>query len=140
MIELLIVMMIIGVLAGLSLFSLQGARKQGRDGKRKADLETIRSALELYKADCNRYPAPGSIPSPGNALSATCGGVTNTYINKWPGDPSGSSYGKYGYTSAAPYATYTLCAPLEDPPSPANDTSGCPSCSPASCGYKTINP
>jgi hypothetical protein len=113
---------------------MQGARKQGRDGKRKADLETIRSALEIYKADCNAYPS--SIPLTGS-WTHDCGSGSNTYIEKMPEDPSSGA--KYAYSSSSPYSTYTLCSTLEDPPSPANDTAGCGSCT-ATCAYKVTSP
>src|SRR3989344_9085541 len=102
LVELLVVMAIIALLAGLSLFALQGARSQGRDAKRKSDLETIRSALEIYKADCNVYPA--SIPNPGNKITGTCTGSTNTYLEDTPGDPSTGN--KYPYSSSG--TTYRL--------------------------------
>ncbi|MCK4588676.1 prepilin-type N-terminal cleavage/methylation domain-containing protein, partial [Candidatus Woesebacteria bacterium] len=56
LIELLVVISIIGILLALSIFGLQGARKSARDSKRKADIELIRSGIEIYKADCNVYP------------------------------------------------------------------------------------
>jgi len=56
LIELMVVLTVIGVLMGLALVSHQGARKSARDGKRKADLEQIRSALEMYRADKEEYP------------------------------------------------------------------------------------
>lgn len=65
LIELLVVMTIIAILAGLALVSYQGARKTARDGKRKADMETIRSALEMYRADNGEYPP---------TTSGACGG------------------------------------------------------------------
>lgn len=140
LLELLIAIAIIGILASISFVALNGARKQGRDGRRKSDLETIRSALELYKADCNQYP--GSLPAVGSALSATCGGVTNTYLQKRPGDPSSSTFGIYSYVplpAGGPYRTYTLCTGLEDPPA-SPDITGCGACSPATCRHKVTNP
>ena len=56
LIELLVVISILGVLLALSVFGMQGARQSSRDGRRKADLEQIRSGLEMYRADCNAYP------------------------------------------------------------------------------------
>ena len=69
LIELLIVIAIIGIILAISAFGLTGARESSRDAKRKADLETIRGGLELYKSDCNSYPA--TLPSPGNPLIGT---------------------------------------------------------------------
>ena len=45
LVELLVVMGIIGILAGMSIFALQGARESARDARRKGDLETIATAL-----------------------------------------------------------------------------------------------
>lgn len=110
LIELLVVMVIIATLAGMSLFSFQGARKQGRDAKRKADLQIISSALELYRADCNRYPA--SIPPPPNGkIQANCTGTLNTYLEKVPGDPATGTAYQY---SPSGTTRYTLTTTLED--------------------------
>ena len=84
LIELLVVVSIIGILIALSIFGLQGARESSRDARRKADLETIRSGLEIYKADCNDYPPAskvvGGSPLVGDGSPTSCA-VTNTYIS-----------------------------------------------------------
>lgn len=129
LIELLTVMAIIAILAAISVFSFQGARKQGRDAKRKADLATIASALEIYKADCGQYPS--SLPAVGSSLSSTCTNpYGNTYIKKLPGDPTTGS--KYSYSSSSPYTDYVLCATLEDV------TSG--TCSSGTGNYEVLSP
>ncbi len=125
LIELLVTMTIVAVLLGISLVSYQGARKSARDGKRKADLEQIRSALEMCRADTGSYP--GSIYE-----SISCGG--KTYLSPTPEDPSNNSNYYYSGSDNA----YTLCAYLE-----VGGTEG--SCSTASCGdrncnYKVTNP
>lgn len=56
LIELLVTISIIGVLMAIVFFGLQGARENARDTGRKADLETIKAGLELYRSDCNIYP------------------------------------------------------------------------------------
>lgn len=113
LLELLIVISIIGVLAGISLFGLKGARETARDGRRKADFEEIRSALEFYRADCDQYP-PSPFPSVGSQFtgSSCTPANTNVYLEDVPGDPlPGRSY---SYTpSGTPPTTYTLCAALE---------------------------
>lgn len=104
LIELLVVISIMGVIMSVSLFALQGARSSSRDARRKADLELIRSGLEIYKSDCNKYP-PGLVW--GGSLTGSCP-TSNTYISLIPKDPLGSNY---SYSSTT--ATYTLCATLE---------------------------
>jgi general secretion pathway protein G len=132
LIELLIVMSIIGILAAISIFGISGARESARDGRRKSDLEAVRSAIEIYKADCDQYPP--SVTG-GSVLTASCTGPLNTYMERVPEDPLG---GSYFYSS--PGTTYILCSTLEDPPSPANDTTGCGSCAGGPCEYRVINP
>ena len=125
LIELLVAMTIVAVLMGISLVSYQGARKSARDGKRKADLEQVRSALEMCRTDSGSYPV-GSLSS---GKSITCG--TKTYMSI-PNDPLTDRI--YSYTGAA--NTYTLCATLE---SGGGVVSGCGSCT-LQCNYKVTNP
>lgn len=123
LIELLIVLAIIGILSTISLFAISGVRESARDAKRKADLETIRQALEMYKADIGNYPQ-----SPPNL---------STYLQQIPTDPITGNL--YAYTvSANPAYTYTLCSTLEEVPS-SYDNSSCGSCG-STCYYKVTNP
>lgn len=119
LIELLVAMTIIAILSGLALVSYQGARKTARDGKRKVDLEQIRSALEMCYADENEYPS--SIDS-----GVSCGG--KDYLVPLPVDPATSD--EYYYDGSAG-TSYILCATLE-------------ASSPHDCGangnYKVTNP
>lgn len=106
LIELLVVISIIGILIGMSLIGMKGARQSARDSQRKADLAAIVGGLELYKADCNLYPA-----SLGTSLvgSGVCAG--NTYMASVPKDPLDPAR-TYVYTRTST-VTYTLCASLE---------------------------
>jgi len=54
--EILVTVAIIGILASVVTVSTTSARQKARDNKRKADLEIIASALELYYIDNKRYP------------------------------------------------------------------------------------
>lgn len=143
LIELLVVISVIGILMGVSLFGIQGARESSRDSKRKADLETIRANLEIYKADCNDYPTPVSnqVPSPlvGDATPTTCA-VANTYISSVPTDPLLSGGNFYRYVRGATNVTYELCAYLEGNTSSVTCGGAVTSCGTANCNYKVTNP
>ena len=57
LVELLVVVAIIAILASALLVGLGGARQKARDARRIADLRNVQSALEVYYARNNQYPA-----------------------------------------------------------------------------------
>lgn len=61
LIELLIVITIIGILMALAIASYAKTRAAARDAKRQSDLEQIKSALEIYRADNGQYPPPANV-------------------------------------------------------------------------------
>ncbi|MCM8787832.1 MAG: prepilin-type N-terminal cleavage/methylation domain-containing protein [Candidatus Omnitrophica bacterium] len=123
-IEILVVVAIIGVLTSIAAVSYRSANVKSRDGKRKADLEQIRAALEMCRTDTGSYPSGLSFGG-----SLTCGG--NTYLNPIPQDPLSPNY-NYRYDRPTS-TTYCLCAYLE---SGGGDTS-C-TCD-GGCGIQTCN-
>lgn len=142
LVELLVVITIIGILIGLSAFGLAGARESSRDARRKADMELIRSGLELYRSDCNTYPVatwttnwPSQITgatNPPSPLPSSCI-PTNVYINI-PLDPASPSR-NYSYVSSDG-KTFELCASLEQNTSSISCVASCGS----TCSYKVNNP
>lgn len=92
LIELLVVIAIIGILATFIVASFASAQARGRDARRKADLEAIQTALELFKSDSRGaafYPVgPEGAPLIG-ALAPPP--PTPVYIKIVPTDPSDSS-------------------------------------------------
>lgn len=135
LIELLVVISIIGILIGLSIFGLQGAREASRDSKRKADLEQIRSGIEIYKSDCDKYPLTLSSPLVGDGSTSACVN-TNTYISQVPTDPQAPSRA-YLYSSNG--KTYELCTSLEQSSGTVVTCGGSSSCG-ETCNYKVVNP
>ncbi len=138
LIELLVVISIIGILIGLSVFGLQGARETSRDARRKSDLELIRSGVEIYKSDCNKYPLTSQVTSGGTLVGTgtVVGCVGNTYISSIPTDPI-SPASSYKYSSDG--TTYEVCAALEKTGT-AVTCGGSSSCGGATCNYKVTNP
>lgn len=150
LIEMLITIALIALLSAIALFGLQGVREQGRDAKRKSDLESIRSGLETYRADCNLYPSRGTgagqlnITTPPATLTgsgnpaATCP-AANRYIEAVPNDPQ-SPTRVYYYNPTNGNATYDLCARLENAPSPAMNMGTCGNNCGGACNYRVTSP
>lgn len=144
LIELLVVISIIGILIGLSIFGLQGARQSSRDAVRKADLEQIRSALGMYKADCDKYPGTADLVlSSSTSLkgdnSTTSCSSSNTYISNTPVDPISTN--SYVYDTPDSGVTYEICSTLEQHTrmSPVR-CNGSTRCGAGTCYYKVTNP
>ncbi len=106
LIELMIVVSVIGLVLSLTVFGFQRSRASSRDAKRKADLETLKSALVIYKADNGVYPSTGGAwwgVSVNGGSRTTSGanayipGLTPNYIGELPTDPLGNTSGWSGY-------------------------------------------
>ena len=146
LIELLTVMAIIAILAAVSIFALAGSREAARDARRKGDLQSIASALELYKADCNFYP--NALPSAGSALmgdEAPCTLSANTYQEVVPDDPlTGQDYTYVplpsGCDSTDNCTRFRVWAALEGPGTTPSGCSSPPSCGSATCNWCVLNP
>lgn len=101
LIELLIVIAIIGILAGLIVVNLGGVRERGRDTQRKNDMKQLQTALRLYYNDYQTYPASDTdyqIVVDSNDLAWGIDSFTldNTiYMQDLPADPL--AYDIYSY-------------------------------------------
>lgn len=115
MVELLVVIAIIGILSTLLLLQLGIARSRARDAKRVADMNQVRSALELFFDDSGRYPATTNLTS--DLVT------TGRYLTLIPVDPltagctdniydGGGCYG-YAYSPASNPTRFHLWAELE---------------------------
>lgn len=121
LIEVLVVAVLISLLSTIGIFTYQGALRSSRDARRTADIETLRSALELYRNTNDLYPAAVDV-----SCSSTTGisDGTNTYLPKNPHDPKCAAQ-TYYYTQLSGGADYTLGAHYEGATS---STSSCGDC------------
>ena len=87
--ELLITVSIIAILISIGIASYSTINKQSRDTKRKSDIEQIRSALEMYRADNSAYPNVGS--GSWTVASDLSTALATTYILAIPSDPKGAT-------------------------------------------------
>jgi len=102
LVELLVVIAIIGLLATLSVLSLNNARAKARDAKRVADVKQMMTALELYFNDNQQYT---SSLVPGGQIASG----TTVYMNVVPTPPTPPiAVTQYTYTPINDNASYTL--------------------------------
>ena len=109
LLELLLVMVIIGILAGMVTFSVAGRGRQAREIRAKADLAVYQKAVEAYALEHNdKYPKS-------LAVLAQPGPNKIVYIDKIVNDAWGNPYvfrypGKKGHK----YDLYTRGADGQD--------------------------
>lgn len=56
-VELLIVIVVIGILAGLVITTFNGIQKKGRDTERETDIKALHGQVEAYYAQNGKYPS-----------------------------------------------------------------------------------
>lgn len=112
LIELLVTVSIIIILLSIAVVNYRSVNQRSRDGKRKADLEQIRSAIEVYRVDCGQYPSGITFGSSG--LNGTgVGSCSGSYMRPVPQDPLNSAQAYVYYYNRISNSTYNLCANLE---------------------------
>ena len=116
MIEILVVISLIGILAGLILVSFTGSQKQSRDTQRKSDLKQYQNALEVFANQSDGlYPSQTTTV----AASALCADLG---ISACPEDVRAGDDASFGYRfqsdgsglAVADAARYVLWAKLEN--------------------------
>lgn len=105
-IELLVTVTIIIIISVGGMVVFSGSSKKARDSKRRADLEKIRTALELFRQENGRYPALPNQPITAQPTE----GLGGKYLDTWPTDPSTNT--GYGYILDTAY-TYRVGACFE---------------------------
>jgi len=107
MIEIMVVITIISLLAGVAYVNFSGARAESRDKVRQNTLLEMQLALELYKSQYEDYPDPGCGAAGwvGPGLQGTLGtqcdeyivGLAPDFISALPVDLTQNAVGDHGY-------------------------------------------
>lgn len=94
-VELLIVIVVIGILAAITIVAYNGLQARSRDSIRKADLASINKAIRLFYAENGNYPmASGWCTQMSNpSYAASFKTEMAPYISNIPSDPA------YGITN-----------------------------------------
>lgn len=111
LIELLVVISIIGILSSVVVTSLAEARTKARDAKRVAEIQQVRTALEMYYNGAGSYPQVGA---EGNTVAlSSLQTALAPFIPVLPADPLGGSFHEYNYTWADAGRAYAILVRLE---------------------------
>ena len=139
LIELLVVMTIIGLISGIATVDYSSSRMRARNGRRLEDMDSLRTAMELYYGDHESYPGDKTADPGGLVLgkdgakvlssvgfSATASGTL--YLQNVPFNPlgGGSDYLYYSLNNDGSHCIlancpsfkveYVLEAPVNDMP------------------------
>ena len=90
-VELIIVIVIIGILAAITLVTYTSVQQRARDSARTVDITEVQKALERYRAANGAYPSAGA-DGTAYALTSLSGALVPTYLDKIPTAPSGLAY------------------------------------------------
>jgi prepilin-type N-terminal cleavage/methylation domain-containing protein len=100
-VELLIVIVVIGVLAAITIVAYNGIQQRARDNRRTNDSVSIRKALELYKIDNGTYPMGGYYEST-DANWTTFSNILKPYTGRdLPKDPINDTSHFWRYIGAS---------------------------------------
>ncbi|MFZ2836287.1 MAG: prepilin-type N-terminal cleavage/methylation domain-containing protein [Candidatus Saccharimonadales bacterium] len=137
-VELLIVIVVIGILAAITIVAYNGIQQRSRDSKRVSDIAAITKALELYYIDNSEYPLGSGSTSMSGTWSTTADASWQNlatklkpYMASLPSDPisspnidmrtssTGNNYAYYGnaasFCGASQKQLYLLIYRLEGP-------------------------
>src|SRR3989344_4259063 len=118
LIEMLIVIAVISILAGIVLVGVTGFQETARDTKRVGDLRSVQNTVELFYARCGHYPRntagcdnTGTIDTWAELGTTLENAGVISDAGKLPSDPQGSTY---LYVVSADGLNYAIGATLEN--------------------------
>jgi len=100
LIELLIVIAIIGILAGILIVSMTGATNNANDARRKADINQLVQAILIAKTQDGTLPADSANCSLGSTCTGIQASLASKGITTFPKDPTTGNYYVYNRVSA----------------------------------------
>jgi prepilin-type N-terminal cleavage/methylation domain-containing protein len=113
-VELLIVIVVIGILAGLVITTYNGIQQKARNTERTTDLKTFQSQLEAYYANNGAYPGPDSLGTTSATnvtfIKASMKGMDSETLR----DPKGTAADYSLITTATSTSTKYGYAPTND--------------------------
>jgi len=108
-VELLIVIVVIGVLAAITIVTYSGIQDRARYAAYRSDIESMNKAILLYYIDNGTYPVTGCITNGATGTGDFIPGLVPKYLPKIPPVPnwlSGTNY--YAYCASAGGVDYKV--------------------------------
>jgi len=106
-VELLIVIVVIGILAGLVITTYNGIQQKARNTERTTDLKTFQSQLEAYYANNGFYPSSADLGGTGSTnvtfIQSNMKGMDKETLRD-PNVPAGTDSAGYGLATGTPSA------------------------------------
>lgn len=116
LIELLVVIVIVGILSGFIIVSLNNAINTSKDAKAKSDISALERALLMYFVQSgNTYPNNDTYPCTIGGGTTPCTNLAldlQIYLPSLPTNPNGGYY-TYSYSNS-PEPNFTITATLSD--------------------------
>lgn len=107
-VELLIVIVIIGILAAITIVAYNGIQERGRYSAMQQDINSLNKAIQLYYADNGNYPYSGATGGNVSGTTLAIPGLIPTYIAKAPTMPNDGIGGYYAYIWSTNGANYKI--------------------------------
>lgn len=110
-VELLIVIVVIGILAAITIVAYNGMQTRARYSVMQQDISSINKAIQLYYADNGYYPYSGTTGANVTANSTTTlniPGLSPQYIQAVPKIPNDGKAGYYAYIWQANGTEYKI--------------------------------
>jgi len=122
-VELLIVIVVIGILAVITIVAYNGLQQRGRDAQRSSDIASLQKALELYHVDNGGYPTCSNTTYQVGGVRTSCysgdanfiAALSPKYIATVPKDPINIGESRYLYVFGSKKLTdVTYAASADD--------------------------
>lgn len=95
-VELLIVIVVIGILAAITIVAFNGVQTKARDSERAAEVKSLQTALEMYKAENDVYPLhAGGSDNSGYQMIALESLLVPKYLAALPREPNSTATYQY---------------------------------------------
>jgi general secretion pathway protein G len=119
LVELLVVIVVLGILASISIVAYNGTQGRARDSRRQNDISELAKGLELYYLDNHKYPTSGGATVTTNTWNTTADASWSTFVtalkpymdNNVPSDPTSTPNANIMTPNGYNYAYFSNSSP-----------------------------